>query len=251
MITNTKLLHTFRTASFGVVHKQRCCSVMASAEPTIYYFPGFRGRAESIKLALSAAKVPFVVKEVGKDEVKPNRDLFPFAQVPAYVDQDIQLSQSNAIVRYLGNKYNMMGKNMTEAAKIDQILEGVESMRQKHRDLVYVDKVSDEAKSKFIETHVNPDTHQGRNGGAHFFYLKELLMKNQDGRGFVVGDSLSVGDIQLFEVVDILLRIFDKEIRETYPELVAHHERIAAIPEIKSYLEGPQRLEQANNYGLG
>eukprot|EP01024_Parvocaulis_polyphysoides_P028037 TRINITY_DN25346_c0_g2_i6.p2 TRINITY_DN25346_c0_g2~~TRINITY_DN25346_c0_g2_i6.p2 ORF type:complete len:119 (+),score=22.11 TRINITY_DN25346_c0_g2_i6:102-458(+) len=117
--------------------------------------------------------------------------------------------------------------------------------------LVYIDRLSDEAKEKYIETHINPSSQEGRNGGGHFFYLKQLLLQNNDGKGFVVGDSLSVADIQLFDIVDLHVRIFGDLIKQTYPELLAHFDRVAAIPEIKSYLDGPLRLEQANNYNLG
>ncbi len=36
-----------------------------------------------------------------------------------------------------------------------------------------------------------------------------------------------------------------------YPELAAHHERIAAVPGIKAYLESPLRLPKVNGNGMG
>ncbi len=41
------------------------------------------------------------------------------------------------------------------------------------------------------------------------------------------------------------------QFRSTYPELAAHHDRVAAVPGIKSYLESALRLEKVNNNGLG
>jgi hypothetical protein len=36
-----------------------------------------------------------------------------------------------------------------------------------------------------------------------------------------------------------------------YPALVEYHARIAAIPSIKAYLEGPKRVSQVNGNKLG
>lgn len=36
-----------------------------------------------------------------------------------------------------------------------------------------------------------------------------------------------------------------------YPELVALHGRVAALPNVKAYLEGPLRLQKVNNNNLG
>lgn len=36
-----------------------------------------------------------------------------------------------------------------------------------------------------------------------------------------------------------------------HPELVVLHDRVAALPGVKAYLESPLRLEKVNNNGLG
>lgn len=36
-----------------------------------------------------------------------------------------------------------------------------------------------------------------------------------------------------------------------YPELVALHGRVAALPNVKAYLEGSLRLQKVNNNNLG
>eukprot|EP01023_Acetabularia_acetabulum_P037854 TRINITY_DN3613_c0_g2_i1.p1 TRINITY_DN3613_c0_g2~~TRINITY_DN3613_c0_g2_i1.p1 ORF type:complete len:295 (-),score=42.28 TRINITY_DN3613_c0_g2_i1:198-959(-) len=249
---------------FSVCHKTRLvlsvrCRKFASVtmsssvnKPTLRYFPGFRGRTEPIKLLLNYKNVEYDLVDIGKEEMKSDRTLFPFAQAPSYQDVDILISQSNTIVRYLGNKYNMFGKNAVEKARMDMFMEGVEALRQRYLGLVYMDRLSDEGKTKYFETHINPDTQGGRNFGSHFFYLNRLLLQNNDGKGgFVVGDSLSIADLQLFDIVDLHVRIFGDIIGEKYPALIRHFELVAAVPEIKTYLEGPLRLQQANNYGLG
>eukprot|EP01025_Chloroclados_australasicus_P042341 TRINITY_DN4504_c0_g1_i1.p1 TRINITY_DN4504_c0_g1~~TRINITY_DN4504_c0_g1_i1.p1 ORF type:complete len:250 (-),score=26.68 TRINITY_DN4504_c0_g1_i1:256-1005(-) len=224
--------------------------VMSSTNvPTIYYFPGFRGRSELVKLALTVAGKDYNLVEVSKDVVKPDRETFPFAQVPVYKDEDILLGQSNAILRYLGNKYDLMGANPVEQAKIDMFVEGVEAIRLKYLGLIYLDRLADEAKAQYVETYLNPETSTGRNGGAHFQYL-QLLLKKEAGE-FVVGNKVSVADLTLFDLVDVHRRILENEMQQMYPDLIAHHEMISKIPAIEAYLKSPKRLEQANNYNLG
>eukprot|EP01023_Acetabularia_acetabulum_P001374 TRINITY_DN10520_c0_g1_i3.p1 TRINITY_DN10520_c0_g1~~TRINITY_DN10520_c0_g1_i3.p1 ORF type:complete len:227 (+),score=19.17 TRINITY_DN10520_c0_g1_i3:238-918(+) len=220
-------------------------------KPTLRYIPGIRGRAEPIKLLLHYKSVHYDLVDYSFDVIKSDYTLFPYGQAPSYQDADVNITQSNTIVRYLGNKYDMFGKNAVEKAQMDMFMEGAESLRQKHNLLVYRDKVSEEAKKQYIETHISTDGIKMLNFGAHFYYLNRLLMQNKEGKSFVIGDSLSVADLQLFDIVDIHVRIFGDLIQQTYPALLEHREFVAAIPEIKAYLEGPLRLQAANNYGLG
>ena len=46
-----------------------------------------------------------------------------FPNMPYYINGDVKLTQSTTILRYLGKKYNMMGKNDEEYAFIDMLLE--------------------------------------------------------------------------------------------------------------------------------
>lgn len=48
-----------------------------------------------------------------------------------------------------------------------------------------------------IKKHVDPATVRERNGGAHFSYLCGILSRNNGGGGFVVGNGLTIADIQV------------------------------------------------------
>jgi glutathione S-transferase len=68
-----------------------------------------------------------------------------------------------------------------------------------------------------------------------------------------VGKRLSIADVQLFDLLDINAKstVAGPELAKFYPNLLAYHARIAAVPEIKAYLAGPQRFPKINNNGLG
>ena len=59
-----------------------------------------------------------------------------------------------------------------------------------------------------------------------------------------LSDSLALcsffqGDLAIWEIVDLHLRIFNDELKAEFPDLVAFHAKIAAIPAIAAYLAGP------------
>lgn len=64
----------------------------------LYYFP-IRGRAEVIKLLCAAKGIEYVVKDVDYQHMKTDRQQYPFGQCPRLVDGDVDLCQSNAIIR--------------------------------------------------------------------------------------------------------------------------------------------------------
>ena len=55
-------------------------------------------------------------------EIKPNLGL-EFPNLPYYMEGDFKITQSLAILRYLGKKHGMYGKTDEEYAKIDMLME--------------------------------------------------------------------------------------------------------------------------------
>lgn len=144
-------------------------------------------------------------------------------------------------------KFSLYGASVADAAYIDAVLDAVESIRSKYIDLIYVAQLADDAKAAYAKKHVDPATASERNGGAHFTYLNTIL----GTRSFMVGDALSIADIAVFDIVDLHLRILDADMRAAYPALVAHHDRVAAVPGVAKYLASPLRLAKVNGNDLG
>jgi hypothetical protein len=69
---------------------------------------------------------------------------------------------------------------------------------------------ADAAKATFWETHCDPATANGRNGGAHLAYFEELLKAGSSG--WMVGAALTAADLCVFDMVDLLLRIFPDQL---------------------------------------
>ncbi|CAG9466580.1 unnamed protein product [Pedinophyceae sp. YPF-701] len=229
-----------------------------SKNPIIYYFrgeEGFRGRAEVFKLALASQGTPFEVHAANYKEMKADRgphSKYPFAQCPRFVDDEVDMVQSNAICRHIARKYSLYGDgSRAQAALVDMWLDGVEALRGAYSSLIYADSLESAALAAYRKKHLDPATVGERNNGAHFAYLEDLLARNGGAQAFCVGDRLSIADIELWEICDIHKNIVGDDLKQHYPGLLGHHARIAELPGIKEYLAGPQRLKQINANGLG
>jgi glutathione S-transferase len=66
------------------------------------------------------------------------------------------------------------------------------------------------AKAAFWDTHCDPSTANGRNGGAHLAFLEELLKANSSG--YMVGAGLTAADLCVFDIVDLLLRVYPDQL---------------------------------------
>jgi hypothetical protein len=60
---------------------------------------------------------------------------------PRFVDDEVDMTQSNAILRHIGRKHGLMGSTEKEHSMIDVAMEGVESIRAKYVNLIYVTQV--------------------------------------------------------------------------------------------------------------
>lgn len=216
----------------------------------LHYFP-VRGRGEVFKLECAVAGLEYELRDVDYQAMKTDRKAYPFGQCPRLVDGDVDICQSNAIIRHVARKAGLYGKDNTEAALVDMVIDAVESLRTQYYGLVYVNELAPEAKATYWATHGALDSTEARNKGSHLAYMEGLLARNGGGGAYVIGTALSAADLCLWDIIDLHLRIFGDELRASYPLLVSHHTRVAALPGIKEYLASPARVEKVNGNGLG
>jgi glutathione S-transferase P len=195
-------------------------------------------------LILAAKGVDYDEVPIDYKAMKADREGFPCGQVPRFQDDTVDMVQSNAIVRHLGRKHDMYGADLKEQAMVDQILETVDVLKAKCSVLIYEEKLAEEAKTAFYKLRIDEAGTKERNGGAHFAYLDCMLKKYQNGGPFVLGSTLNVADIVLFDGIDVILLVFGDEFKAAYPALVAHHDAVAAVPSVAAYLASDRRHPQ-------
>ena len=89
----------------------------------------FQGLGQPIRMLLSYLDLEHedfaydnTDRETWANEIKPNLGL-DFPNLPYYIDGDLKITQSLAIIRYIGKKHGMCGKSDEESAKIDMLME--------------------------------------------------------------------------------------------------------------------------------
>ena len=91
----------------------------------LVYFD-MRGRAELARLIMHAAGQIF--DDIVTDSTSEYESSLMFGQLPLFIDGDVKLVQSGAIVRYLVRKHNMYGKSVQDELLCDQLYEGTEDI---------------------------------------------------------------------------------------------------------------------------
>ncbi|EGG13491.1 hypothetical protein DFA_11252 [Cavenderia fasciculata] len=189
--------------------------------PTLYYFNG-QGRGELIRLILTFANVKFDDQRVKSiKETQGLSEKLAFGQLPFYEDNDVRISQSYAIARYVAKQHGLAGSTDLESALIDgvadslwDILSPYFSSRDNPEKL---QKFKDETIQKFVSK------------------LEELLIKN--GGQHFVGKQYTWGDIAIYFGFEYLKKLGFGEQIKGYPTLEAFALKFSQIPQIAEYLK--------------
>ncbi|XP_059154693.1 glutathione S-transferase P 1-like isoform X3 [Physella acuta] len=189
----------------------------------LIYF-NVRGRGEAIRLLFSDNGIAYEEINCGENWQKDWKHQMQFGQVPALRDNDLQLVQTNAILRHLGRKHGLYGSNDEEASLIDMINDGIEDLRVKYLTMIY--KNYENGKDAYIA-----------DLPAQLQPFEKLLAENgADKSGFCVGSKRSFADYNLFDLLDINLVLHPKCLEE-FPVLDSYYKLLLARPGIGDHRE--------------
>jgi len=195
------------------------------------YFNG-RGRGEIIRLVLTAAGVPFEDKRIDISDwptAKPKLGLI-FNQIPIFEFGDVKMCQSLAIARHLARKYNLAGKSDLDQARADMIIDCIEDAvlqpvpRWSRHEKDAARK--EELRKAYMEK--LPD---------YLDKLQAILVSNNGGNGYFVGDSLTWADLHLVVANGYLeLMAGLKDPLAKHPKLNELHKRVLEHPKVVQYM---------------
>ncbi len=163
----------------------------------------------------------------------------PFGKIPALQDGDYTLSDSTAIVSYLEAKYpatpllpleaKARGKAIWFEEYADTVMFPVATVIFVNRVLLPMRKVpGDAAKANELVAQQIP---------LLFSYLESVM----PAQGFLVGDSISIGDISITCML-INLAYSDTQIDASkYPKLAAYYERLSARPSVSGLIAAERK----------
>jgi glutathione S-transferase len=212
-------------------------------KPTLIYFAA-RGRAELIRLLLAEAAVDYHEHVVGRgtppSDGRPT-DLaalkatgaLPFDAVPVWEEPGgLRLAQSGAIANHIARTHGMRGRDALEEAQCDQLLGAVDDVRLELRKLGTVAADQRPAQRTELASTTLP---------RWLGHLDRLLQLNGGGAGFVVGASITVADVALWYLLELLRGNGFGSCLERYPALVAFADRIGSRPRLAAYAKSARR----------
>jgi glutathione S-transferase len=198
-----------------------------STDYKLTYFNG-RGRAEIIRLVLVTAGVPFEDNRIDRNEFAAKKSSLPFGQIPLFEFGDVKMSQSLSIARFLARKYNLAGKTDLDQARADMVVDCIEDAWKPVPAFNHLEQVKkEELKKKYIEEQLP----------AFLDKLEALLVSNNGGDGYFVGDSLTWADLYLVRANGALeLTVGLQSPLSKHPKLNALYQRILSHPNIGPYM---------------
>lgn len=153
-----------------------------------------------------------------------------FPNLPYYIDGDVKITQSRVILRYLGKKCGLMGKNDAEQLRVDLLDTQLADYQAEFVKLVY--------NPSFLELKEN--------------YIKGLADKLKaladflGDRKFAAGDYVTYADFVLFEYLDVQSSLVNGLLKD-YPALDQFHKRILALEAIDKYWQSPRAIKYPIN----
>lgn len=195
----------------------------------ITYFDVDGGRAEPARLALRIGGVAFEDHRFAFGEFAEVRKTTPLSQVPTLLVNGVQVTQSNAITRYVGRLTGLYPEDAFQALLCDEIMDGVEDASIKLGATFGLSgDALKEARTELVK-------------GAFTKYLRwlQVQLENHGGEYFAA-NRLTVADLKVFVFVRGLnsghLDHVPTDLVETVaPKLSAHLQRIAAVPAIAQF----------------
>ena len=227
-----------------------------NAKITLGYW-GIRGLGQPIRFLLIAAGVQFSEVRLGvsQDGTLLNKEqededwksiratlAMPFPNLPYLIDtrsqSRIEISQSNAILRYLARSFDFYGDTDSQRLQIDILQDQAYDFRNKIIDTVYTLGEDYAATYETFSTNTMP-------GYLNSF---ENYLASCENEKFFVGDRLSLVDFVLYELFWQMTLLVPNSITTSIrPTLFSFIEAFEATPEIASYRRSENYIEHPIN----
>jgi len=193
------------------------------------YFDFDGGRAEPIRIAFHAAGIDFEDKRISFPEFGEMRQGTRFNSVPVLEIDGAEVTQSNALCRYVGKMAGLYPADDLQALYCDEVLDALEDLSHY---IVQTFGLQDEelkqAREKLVDGWLTVylrglDTLLTRGGGEYF---ADNSMTIADLKAFVQTRALRAGKLDHVPA-DLVQRLA--------PGLVEHQERIKSDPRVVAY----------------
>ncbi len=223
----------------------------------LYYWPEIQGRGEFVRLALEEAGADYVDvarTKSGMDKMmrlmeSPRVKHPPFAP-PFLKAGTLLIGQTANILLFLGARHTLAPKSeegrlwthQLQLTMADFLVEVHDTHHPVSVNLYYEDQKK-EAKRRAADFL--------KERAPKFLDYFERVLAQSSGN-YLTGRALTYPDLSLFQIVEGLRYAFPKAMKrleKKHPRVVALHDRVAARPRIKAYLESERRID-FNEWGI-
>jgi glutathione S-transferase len=160
----------------------------------------------------------------------------PLPNLPYLIDGEVKITQSNAILRYIGRKHDMCGKTLEEQVRVDVSENEVMDMRNGFVGLCYNKTGASSEKWEQMK--------------ATYIERLPILLQKFSGylgdRKWLAGDNLTFPDFHFYEMLAQHVIVFPGCL-DAFPALKAYVSRFEELPAIKKYRGSPDFLERPIN----
>jgi len=197
---------------------------MAEAYKLTYF--NIKALAEPIRFIFAHAGVEYEDNRIERENWPAVKENYPWGQLPVLQVGDKTLCQSNTIARYLAKKYNLIGDDDWEAAKMDELADALTDFRGEWRKhFTEQDETKKAELKKNFDENVVPK------------YLSKFDAQiAANGGQYLVGKRVSWIDLQLAH----FLEFFEAQspaLLENFANLKKLKETVFDIPQIKAWVE--------------
>lgn len=196
---------------------------------TYFDFPG--GRGEPIRIAFHAAGMKFEDHRISFEEFMQTRETMRFSCAPVLLVDGVEVTQSNAMLRFVGKMAGLYPEDSLQAMYCDEAMDAVEDLLHQIVHTFGLEGAELKAAREKLKN------------GWLTVYIKGLSEILERGGGEYFADGrMTVADLKVYVQVRSLRggtldHIPQNFVDELAPNLAAHEERIAADPVVVAYYE--------------
>jgi len=202
-----------------------------------------RGRAEALRLTLEELAIPYREERYSPEEWQGGiknqgigSGLFAFGQLPSLSIDGRDYVQSMAILRVLGRRGGIYGRDHVRASEIDVVIEGLIDLRTKFNAVAYgtgeIEVLAKDYLTNVVPTWLN--------------FFEALLARNHEGADeYFVSSTLSIADILAFDTMTQHLGL-DSTCLGSYLRLSKFVRSMTLRPRINAYLRSERRPQHMN-----
>ncbi|XP_002162176.1 glutathione S-transferase [Hydra vulgaris] len=194
------------------------------------YF-NIQGKGEVARLLFHCKGVEFEDNKISFQDWpshKSNHARFPLGQMPTLEIDGHTVCQSAAINVYLAETFGLNGANASERLVINQVCETLNDFWNDYVGVYRNNTLDSEQKKQAFA-----DILTNEAAKLKLSFIESLLKRNNDGHGYFVGDSITLGDLVFFHITGMV----DESFLNDYPLLTELNNRVRHSAELKSYLD--------------